>query len=127
MSIPEIREKIKSIVDREEFSYFLEAVLVLLVGLAGFGLGRLYPAKSGGVRVENTQISGLTMNTVSQKSADNNAPVSADGRIFASKNGKKYYLPTCASASRVSDKNKVFFATENEAISAGYSIASACK
>ena len=51
---------------------------------------------------------------------------SALGRFVASKNGTKYYLPSCAGAEKISDANKVWFATAVAAQAAGYSPAANC-
>ncbi|MFZ1075124.1 MAG: hypothetical protein WAN50_02010 [Minisyncoccia bacterium] len=49
------------------------------------------------------------------------------GQFVASKSGAKYYLSSCAGASRISDENKVWFNSAAAAKSAGYSPASNCK
>jgi hypothetical protein len=49
------------------------------------------------------------------------------GRVVASKNGTKYYLPDCAGASRISDANKVWFVSADVAVKAGYELAANCK
>jgi hypothetical protein len=45
---------------------------------------------------------------------------------MASKNGTKYYLPTCGTAKRIKEENRVWFATKDEAEAAGYSAAANC-
>ena len=50
----------------------------------------------------------------------------ASGQVVASKNGTKYYLPSCAGASRISEANKVWFASIGAAVEAGYSPAANC-
>lgn len=45
---------------------------------------------------------------------------------MASKNGTKYYLPTCGTAKRIKEENRVWFATKDEAVAAGYSPAANC-
>jgi len=55
------------------------------------------------------------------------APVSAqNGAYMASKNGTKYYLPTCSSANRIKPENRVWFATKAEAEASGYGPAANC-
>lgn len=48
--------------------------------------------------------------------------------VVASKNStsKVYHFPWCPSASKIADKNKLTFATEAAAISAGYTLAGNC-
>ena len=45
----------------------------------------------------------------------------------ASKNGSKYYLPTCTAVKRITEPNRVYFATKQEATDAGYTPAANCK
>jgi len=45
---------------------------------------------------------------------------------MASKNGTKFYLPTCGTAKRIKEENRVWFATKEEAESAGYGPAANC-
>lgn len=52
------------------------------------------------------------------------APTS--GTYMASKNGTKYYLPTCGSAKRIKAENRVWFETKGEAEAAGYGPAANC-
>jgi hypothetical protein len=49
------------------------------------------------------------------------------GKVFASKNGTKYYYPDCESASRVVDANKVWFTSASAAALAGYTAAAGCE
>ena len=55
------------------------------------------------------------------------APVAAtSGTYMASKNGTKYYLPTCGSSKRIKPENRVWFQTKAEAEAAGYGPAANC-
>ena len=75
--------------------------------------------------------------TTDSAASDASAPVvpatavsaagSAEGTYVASKSGTKYYLPSCASAKRIKDENKVWFATEAAAAAAGYAPAANCE
>lgn len=55
------------------------------------------------------------------------AATSAQGRFVASKNGTKYYLPSCAGANQISDANKIWFVSASVAQAAGYAPAANCK
>ena len=129
------------------------ALTIILVGLAGFGLGKLSAlekgreeikispaqvATSANGEVSFTAISSSstnikeTSNTI--KSADIPmsaaamiASESAKGLLVASKNGQKYHFPWCAGASQISEKNKIWFNSYEEAQKAGYTPASNCK
>ena len=55
------------------------------------------------------------------------APVGASsGTYVASKNGTKYYLPSCGSSKRIKEENKIWFGTKEEAEAAGYGPAANC-
>ena len=54
------------------------------------------------------------------------APVATSGAYVASKNGTKYYLPDCPGALRISDQNKVWFASKDDAEAEGYQPAANC-
>ncbi len=53
--------------------------------------------------------------------------VNIDGNYVASKSGTKYHLPWCSGAKRITDANKVWFKTKEEAEKAGYQPAANCK
>ena len=51
----------------------------------------------------------------------------AKGKVVASKRGSKYHYPWCSGAKRMSEKNKIWFATIEAARQAGYTPAKNCK
>ncbi|MHB8651805.1 MAG: hypothetical protein ACYC8S_01585 [Minisyncoccota bacterium] len=52
---------------------------------------------------------------------------SRPGAVVASKTGTKYHLPGCAGAQKISETNKVWFASRADAEIAGYTPAANCK
>lgn len=54
------------------------------------------------------------------------APAQAQGAYEASSRSDKFHLPSCSSASRISEDNRVWFQTRDEAIAAGYSPCGKC-
>lgn len=109
MTIPEVRERCKSAFARIPRDVLFVAILIL-ASLLSFGLG--YLAGQDNARFTPSAAEPLT---------------AATGTIVASKNGTKYYLPSCAGADRISDANKVWFASAVAAVRAGYSPASNCE
>jgi len=90
---------------------------VLIVGalistsLASFWLGSLTANDAGkGVGTSATTATDTTVDT----------------SVVASKYGTKYYLPSCAGASRITTANRVSFASAAEARAAGYTPATNC-
>ena len=49
------------------------------------------------------------------------------GQLVASKGGTKYHFPWCSGAQRISEANKIWFNSVEEARKAGYTPASNCK
>lgn len=96
--------------------------IIILVGFASFGLGRL--------SVQNTKripvtIVGATSQTASVGSS-NNSPIKS-GKVVASRNGTKYHFPWCSGAKRIAKQNLITFSSTDEAQKAGYTPASNCK
>ena len=110
-----------------EDDLFFYTVLIVVVSILSFGLGRwsmqevtapLQPAvtmttqsaKVGESLLQNTQ---NTARTTTQ--------------FVASKNGTKYHLLTCPGAKQMKEENKVYFNSVKEATAAGYTPAANCK
>lgn len=101
--------------------------LLLGVSLAGFLLGYLGLAfvktGSGNIFIEKipeNQHINPTLNTADLQ--ESGTPV-----FVGSKNSTLYYLSWCSGANNISDKNKVYFSSRNEAEKKGYKPASSCK
>jgi hypothetical protein len=92
--------------------------IVVLVGLSAFGLGRLSVTAGEGPRLV------IRLPDASTQTAA--AYMAGQGAYVASKGGTKYYLPSCSGVSRIREENKVWFATVQEALSAGYTAAANC-
>lgn len=126
MSLQDLLEKCKS---GEAYT----AAVVLLVGISGFGLGRLSILDETREPVRIEYESALPASASTSPSAAGAPPgregVSPAGseKVVASKNGTKYYLPWCAGAQKISEKNKVWFNSPAEAKRAGLSPAANCK
>ncbi len=118
-------------------------VLIILVGLGGFGLGKLNKIEQSKLPIvieHSTSTQKDTTPAVGTATPPNlggagggtsTDPVTSTitkRRIYvASRTGTAYYLPSCASANRIAEKNKVWFETKQEAESAGYKPAANCK
>lgn len=123
MTIPEAREKCKDIlalIPRDA----LVVAIVVLSSSASFGLGFMAGKDAGQGSVLRIE-SGIENAPAPDAAA---APVAnSTGKVVASKNGTKYYPPGCAAAGRISEANKVWFASVSAAQSAGYEPATNCK
>ena len=118
MSIQELSSKIKA----RERELFL-VLLIMMIGFLGYGLGRLSTIRDERIPVRVEQGSA----TPRQPGQEEAAPtLSQGGLLIGSKNAAKYHLPWCPGAKKISEKNKVWFASEEEAEQAGYSPAANC-
>jgi hypothetical protein len=109
MTIAEARQKCKAFILNIPRDALIIAVLIL-ASSASFGFGYL-AGQSGGVN--NPPSLGATAGET--------------GKYIGSINGTKYYLPSCAGASQISNANKVWFVSESAAQAAGYTRATNCK
>lgn len=111
MTIAEVREKCKTLIKNVPRDVLIVVVLIL-ASCASFGFGYLAGADAG----KGSEVSPPSLETSS-----------GEGNYVASKNGTKYYLPSCAGANQISDANKVWFVSASAAEEAGYSPATNCK
>ncbi len=98
-------------------------VLIILVGTASFGLGRLSISEKGKIPV-HVESFGTGTSEVLGASTEN---TEAEGSVVASKNGTAYYYPTCTGAGRIAEKNKITFKSGKEAEAFGLHIGPGCK
>lgn len=153
MSIKDFGEKIKDLregpknwlkglIAEEDTSRYYIGVVIVLVGLSSFGLGRLSAIDDAreSVVIEDmsgNEVQGAPMaigvatpsnsssQTASVVSSVASEPLPASGKLVASKNGTKYYFPWCAS--NIAEKNKIWFNSEAEARARGLLPAANCK
>ena len=136
-------EKIKSFIESEKGKDVLIVLIVVLVGLASFELGRLSKENgSSGLKIEypsqdsqtanaisfNQNSSNLTQNEDASVPSVKSTSTESSGKNFvASSRGKKYYPIGCPAGSNLKESNKIYFASREEAEKAGYALSSACQ
>jgi len=103
-------------------------VTIILVALICFGIGRLTAP-----RTEPIQIKGLEQALPSSLRSEEGGQASVEdikidyqGKVVGSKNSDKYHLPDCPGAKQISEQNKIWFASIEEAKKAGYKPAGNC-
>lgn len=102
-------------------------LLVVLVGLGSFGLGRMSAMESNRAPIAITQSANAAL-AVDMEKAMSAPPAEKDGgRVIASKTGTKYHFPWCAGALQISEKNKIYFDSAEKARTMGYTPAGNCK
>lgn len=137
MTISEDQVQGKAFLGRIPADILILLVLVLASTLA-FGLGILVGKdlqKADGkdgfwieeLPEEAVQKAGPAAAIEAVQEPEAEAPSEPAARVYmASKNGTKYYLPSCGSAKRIKEENRIWFATKEEAEAAGYGPAANC-
>lgn len=115
MNIQETALKIKTSAfrNRELLRDLAIPILIILVGIGSFGLGRLSALEG---RKQPISVSQGALGAMSQ-----------GGYVVASKTGTKYHFPWCAGANNIAEQNKLTFKDEKSARQAGYLPAGNCK
>lgn len=121
--VPNIARRVKEWVHEREGDIFL-IFGVFLVVLLVFGLFQLRHIQKEAYPIQFRDMG----NTEGRESAIQAYRASAGlpGLVAASSKGTRYYYPWCGGITRLSEKNKIWFQTEQEAEAAGYKIASGC-
>ena|SRR3989344_192878 len=115
MNIPEIGRRIKSLWEGIVHEWGI-VIIVILIGLASFGLGRLSALEDARPAVSAVEAD-----------AGRARAMYVGGEVVASRNGSAYHYPWCPGAQSMSPANKIWFASEEAARRAGYSPAKNCK
>ncbi len=148
-SIQEMWDKFKYVLKDDGFYY---GTIILLVGVISFGLGRwsmttsLEKAVPGAITVNQSASLGAIGGNPNSKTASTSSknpaeqekvantsvvaptPITAENAAFVgSRKGTKYHLLSCPGAKQISEENKLFFASKEDAMKSGYSPASNCK
>jgi hypothetical protein len=120
-------------INSEQGKDILVILIVILVGLGSFELGRLSLAdKSSGVKIEYNGVSNqANVLTALESSKILATPISQKSsttkNFFASSKGTKYYTVGCSGGKTIKQENRVYFDTREEVEKAGYVLSSSCK
>ena len=139
-------EKIKRIItdsiESEKGKDIIVIIIVILVGLGSFKLGRLSKENgSSGLKIlpavaveYPNQIETQSASAIlSQNSLETNIKTSpiisnpTGKTFFASNRGTKYYTISCYAGKTIKQENRVYFTTGEEAQKAGYELSSSCR
>ncbi len=123
-------EKIKQFLESEKGKDVLVVIIVVLVGLSSFELGRLSKENTAsGIKIEYpNQMENQPANVVSVTNSTNNKENRSNGKIFfASNRGTKYYSIGCSAGKTIKQENRIYFTTGEEAQKAGYELSSSCR
>jgi hypothetical protein len=121
-------EKIKQFLESEKGKDILVIIIIILVGLGSFELGRLSKDTSSGIKIESTSQEANAVSSINENSFNTpSVPKSTSGNFFASSKGSKYYSISCSAGKTIKQENRIYFATSTEAEKAGYELSSSCK
>ncbi len=135
MNPSNILSKIKKLCKDHQHGLFIGLCMVLTAGI-GYNIGRIYAlhassdTDSQSASIYNSQ-NGTTgaIKTVPQIKITQPSALPTDPRVVASKaaGSKLYHHPWCSGAQRIKETNKLWFPTEADAITAGYTLAANCQ
>ena len=134
-----IKVKLESFLESRLFI----ALIIFLIGISSFTLGRLskidevrepvrieYKQKTIGsqtVPKDNIQNTASVIKSQQDLISQTTGNVGGGGQVVGSKNSTKYHYPWCSGAKRISPKNLITFNSIEEARKAGYVPAANCK
>jgi len=114
--------------------HILNIIIIVLVATAAFGLGRIQSLKNTKVpvKIENIKeispdVKDVSQNNIVPKQEAAAASVVTSETVIGSKNSNKYHYLWCPGAKQISEANKIYFGSIDEARKAGYVPASNCK
>lgn len=114
---------IPEILESRKVTDVLFVLVLVLLGVSSFGLGRLSALEN-----QQSTVAVCPSQSLTSKAAAHQAQApTTQGQYVASKNGSVYHYPWCSGAQRIKEENKVWFTTKNAAEGAGYRPAANCK
>lgn len=124
-------EKIKHFIESDKGKDIMIVIILILVGLASFGLGRLSKnTQKEGIKIEYRDQEGNILKGVESTKLIpkvNNIASTVDGKaFFASNRGTKYYPLGCNAGKNIKMENRIYFNSAEEAEKSGYSISTSC-
>lgn len=128
----EVRMIIYDIKEKGKFSYVSKLFipgLIILVNLGLFGGWKLHTLEAARTPL-TIDTSNVVLRSTNIPAEDQKTVPSLErttGKYVGSRGGRSYYLLTCSGAKRISEKNKIFFDTKEEAEKFGYKPAKTCK
>ncbi|MEK7539546.1 MAG: hypothetical protein AAB595_02835 [Patescibacteria group bacterium] len=131
-----IKQWLNQIVQSEKGKDILIVIIVILVGLVSFELGRLSKKNENfGIKIEypdetKNQEARVILSQNFLGVNTKNSPIISDSTgkfFFASNKGSKYYSIGCSAGKTIKLGNRVYFTTGGEAQKAGYELSNSCK
>ncbi len=126
---------VKQFSESDKGKDILVIIIIILVGLASFGLGRLSKNDSNtGIKIKYNEQGANIINSLqslsNEKEEIKKLPLATNinqNKFFASNRGSKYYTLGCSGGKNIKQENRMYFATSEDAERAGYELSSMCK
>lgn len=127
-----MKEKLKSWLLNDQIFY---GFMVIFVGISSFSLGRASIEETATAKplvqiVEPIAMPSTIVKAEAVSKNTNNLTkktnYSTNNAFVASKNGTRYYLPSCSGSKRIKPENLISFPSQEAAEAAGYSKAANC-
>ena len=99
---------------------------IILVALISFGIGRLTAPKSEPIQIKNLEKASVEQLQIPAAEEQESGDIDYEGKVVGSVKSDKYHLPECPGAKQISEQNKVWFDSIEEAERAGYQPAGNC-
>lgn len=120
-------EKIKYFIESDKGKDILTIIIVILVGLGSFGIGRLSKENSSsGIKITYPNQEATAIKAFDSVQSTTNTSQKGSKGYFASKRGNKYYPIDCSSGKTIKEENRVYFNSSIEAEKGGYQLSSSC-
>lgn len=134
MNIPDISEKSKTVAIRAFNRLFIPVFLIFVV-IGGWGLFKIHQLEGAKVPIiidsseveQESVINPVTISLEESSTSTDSVKAFQTGKYVGSRGGTSYYLPSCSGAKRISEKNKIWFQTKEEAERLGYKPSKSCK
>lgn len=130
--------KIKYFLESRKGKDLLTIIIIILVGVISFQLGRLSQNSSKELlSIDSEELGALSLkaseNSLNQANNTESTDslvfkdVNLDGRnYFGSTRGKKYYPFGCSAGKGIKEENIIYFNTKKEAEEKGYTLSGGC-
>lgn len=110
---------------------FFLTVVIVLVALLSFGIGRLSVVEKEPIRIEydpslSTNIEAPNPKQAQSSNIKTGQTANVIDVVIGSKNGTRYHYGHCPGTKQIKEGNKIVFSSVQEAEAAGYSLAGNC-
>ncbi len=113
---------------KANFIRFIVCCCILAVSVTGYfiSLPVAHDSAADEVHVTVYPVEATSGPDITEAPSTGSPEAQTQGDYVASINSDKFHFPSCSSASQISDENKIYFTSREEAVAAGYSPCGRC-